>query len=204
MYAESLVSAGDFHHSEKLGWDRGGDLACSQLLRGLFGCGWTWVRGSAGTCRPHAAATSRLPRAGEGATRRPSPGAVRLPLAVAGGSLPKPRARLRDDGSPGPERTRQHGGLWAGSRLQACAVITAGEAGLGTGVWTTPNRAVPERPGVYHEPGPTRSAAARAPGLSGCAGRGGGAAPEDSRALGGAPAQANQGRPAEGCASAEQ
>ena len=79
MYAESLVSAGDLHHLEKLGWGRGGDLARSQLLRGLFGCGWTWVRGSAGTCRPYAAATSRLPRAGEGATWRPSRGAEASP-----------------------------------------------------------------------------------------------------------------------------
>lgn len=167
MCAESLMSAGDFHHLEKLGWDRGGDLACFQLLRVLFGCecGWAWVRGSAGTCLSLAAAASRLPRAGAGATWRPSPGAVRLLLGVAGGSLPKPRARLRDDGSPGPERNRHHGGLWAWSRLQACAVIAAGEAGLGTGGSTTPNQAVPESPGVHHEPGPTRSAAAQAPGL---------------------------------------
>ena len=165
MCAESLMSAGDFHQLEKLGWDRGGDLACSQLLRVLFGCecGWTWVRGSAGTCLSFAAAASRRARAG--ASWRPSPGAVRLLLGVAGGSLPKPRARLRDDGSPGPERNRHQGGLWAWSRLQACAVIVVGEAGLGTGGSTTPNRAVPESPGVHNGPGPTRSAAARAPGL---------------------------------------
>lgn len=153
------------------------------------GVRWTWVRGSAGTFLSLSAAASRLPRAGAGATWRPSSGAVRLPLAVSGGSLPKPRARLRGDRSPGPERTRHHGGLWAWSRLQACAVIAAGEAGLGTGGSTTPNRAVPESPVVHNEPGPTRSAAARAPGLRGRAGRGGGAAPEDSRALGGAPSR---------------
>lgn len=129
------------------------------------GVRWTWVRGSAGTFLSLSAAASRLPRAGAGAIWPPSSGAVRLPLAVSGGSLPKPRARLRDDGSPGPERARHHGGLWAWSRLQACAVIAAGEAGLGTGGSTTPNRAVPESPVVHNEPGPTRSAAARAPGL---------------------------------------